>query len=297
MQSIFDWIRFCRTGGEVIATLEYFKHNPVDRLAEIKALAGPITADQAPCSRCWRHPAYSRKAGAYRAHCRTCEWIVKTAGSRSQQSSHSIVIWGHVDRLPEHLVSQSGLYGRVDVLSHHTDSRHFLLVMDRRTVREWIRETMLYHGSDLKGFIQCFPTSGQMVSGNMGERICVAAHYDNLFPMDRLLIRLYVKTQYLDHPSRFQNKGIFTYAVQEFIRMLDMAAIFRSLLNPQEQELLKTLAAVKSEDESRFSWGRLIGALSPEARDMLSSWNFRSWTQDQIATLYAFFDYVDFTAA
>jgi hypothetical protein len=39
-------------------------------------------------------------------------------------------------------------------------------------------------------------------------------------------------------------------------------------------------------------WGRIVAALSPEARDMLAAWDFRNWPPARITYFFDLFTYV-----
>ena len=45
---------------------------------------------------------------------------------------------------------------------------------------------------------------------------------------------------------------------------------------------------------AQFYWGRLLGALSAEARDMLEAWKIRLWSEPHIHLLYDLVKYVGF---
>jgi hypothetical protein len=46
--------------------------------------------------------------------------------------------------------------------------------------------------------------------------------------------------------------------------------------------------------EERFYWGRFMGLLDQEARDMLNAWNVRDWPKPQVQLLYDLMEYVVF---
>ena len=88
----------------------------------------------------------------------------------------------------------------------------------------------------------------------------------------------------------------FTFEVTEFLRLLEMTTIFRSLLRPKEQEMLHNLIELDNSREEQFYWGRFMGYLSQEAKDMLTSWKFRHWPKNRIRLLYELADYATFTS-
>jgi hypothetical protein len=46
--------------------------------------------------------------------------------------------------------------------------------------------------------------------------------------------------------------------------------------------------------EEQFYWGRFLGYLSQEAKDMLNAWRIRQWPKGRIELLYELVDYVAF---
>lgn len=47
--------------------------------------------------------------------------------------------------------------------------------------------------------------------------------------------------------------------------------------------------------EKQFYWGRLMNLLSREAKDMLTAWKFKQWSENRIELLYELINYVPFT--
>jgi hypothetical protein len=87
---------------------------------------------------------------------------------------------------------------------------------------------------------------------------------------------------------------LLTFEVSEFLSLMEMAAVFRTLLRPEEQASLHELVNLDDSSEEQFYWGRFAGRLSQEAKDMLSSWNIRHWPKNRIKLLYELVDYVAF---
>jgi hypothetical protein len=46
--------------------------------------------------------------------------------------------------------------------------------------------------------------------------------------------------------------------------------------------------------EAQFYWGRFLGALNQEARDMLNAWKIRQWSKSRIDLLYELVENVGF---
>lgn len=293
MLSIFDWIRQSRTGAELLATLQYFQTHSSELSQTNEAISGPISLFNRPCKRCWLYPCHDNPKLLY---CKTCLAIIARAKMLGHQSRQAIVIWGHVASLPKQLESKTGFYSSHIHGSYIHDAQHFMIVMRRLKLKPWIQELLIYHGTDIKGLLQIFPTTGHTNRGTMGDIICRAIHQDSRFPMDMLRIRFFSKSYQLFIPHAREQKGLLTFEVRDFLKLLEMASIFRSLLLPQDQQILRDLTNVKNKSEEQFLWGRLTGYLSSEAKDMLNAWKFRQWSKNQIILLYELLDYVKYTS-
>jgi hypothetical protein len=75
-----------------------------------------------------------------------------------------------------------------------------------------------------------------------------------------------------------------------------MARIFRTLLHPYEQRQLYELLTYENLKEEQFFWGRFLGQIDREVRDMLTEWKIRQWSTDQIKFFYELLKYVPFSA-
>ena len=286
MLTSFDWIRRSRSGAELLATLEYLETAP-DLLLE-KEIGPPHSALNGPCTRCWVYPRSSAK------YCESCQVILTKAKRLGRVSRMAIVIWGLVDHLPRQLESGEGFYRDHIHGSYTHKENHFLLMMYRRELKTWLQELVIYHGSDLRGVIQILPTTGLGRPMSMGDILCRATHHEASFSMDKLRVRFYSAPYQILQAHQRDKQGVLTFDVSEFLSLLEMAAVFRTLLMPQEQEMLRELLSLKDRVEERFYWGRLLGYLNQEAKDMLSAWRIRQWPRNQIELLYELVDYVAF---
>ncbi|MBF0199913.1 MAG: hypothetical protein HQK66_01100 [Desulfamplus sp.] len=297
MLSIFDWIRLSDNGAELMATLEYFKENKPDIFPEEKAIAGPVTLMNRPCSRCWIYPC-SDNSGTDSIFCKTCHEIVARSRQMGRKSRYASVVWANVNLLPKNLNSRKGFYATSNVFgSYILEPSHFLLVLNRYKIKDWLQELLLYHGGSIKGLLQIFPTCGSTNRGNMNDILARAIQQDARFPMNMLRVRFFSSPFQLFAAHKREKSGMLTFEIMEFLDLLQMAFIYRSLLRPEDQQLVKELISLENPNERRFQWGRFSGSLKPEARDMLDSWNIPMWTKHQIILLYELMEYVEYASS
>lgn len=292
MLKIFDWLRRCGSGTELIAALEYYLTDPDLFPEEEKEVGPPFSALSRPCTLC---RIYAPLACSGMKYCKTCLALTSRAGELGRISRNAVVIWGFVNHLPRGIRTNTGFYSDHGFGSYVHDDNHFLFVTDRKKIKVWIQELMIYHGSELKGLIQIFPTCGEGNRGSMGDVLSRAVHQDSRFPMDILRIRFYSSPYQLFMPHIREKKGILTFEVTEFLKWLEMTSIFRSLLRPEEQDMLFKLLDIKDKQEAQFYWGRFLGYISQEAKDMLSAWKIRQWSKNQIRLINELMDYVVYT--
>ena len=79
--------------------------------------------------------------------------------------------------------------------------------------------------------------------------------------------------------------------------LLEMASVFRSVLSPTTQQILYGLLNLKDAKEEGFYWGRFLGMLTPQEKDMLNAWKIRQWPRQRVKLLYELTKYVDFSPA
>jgi hypothetical protein len=296
MLSSFDWLRRSRTGAELLATLEYLKTKP-DLFPTGPAgeeIGPPHSALDGPCQRCWIYP---RSSSPQQNYCSTCQAILSRARRSTRRSHQSSVIWGFVNQLPKQLWTGEGFYGQHTLGDYVHDEQHFLLMMRRQELKPWLQELVIYHGSDLKGLIQIFPTTGARRGASMGEILCRAVHHEARFSMDQLRIRFFSAPHQLLIPHTRDQQGMLTFEVSEFLSLLEMASVFRTVLRPEEQSSLHELVNLEDASEAQFYWGRFMGLLDQEAKDMLSAWRIRHWPKHRVELLYELVEYVAFYQA
>lgn len=292
MLNAFDWLRRSRTGAELLATLEFLEEKP--DLFDEEEIGPPHSALSGPCQRCWVYPrAPSPHRGTSR-YCKSCGAILARTNRLGYLSRWSIVIWGVVNRLPKQLESGEGFHDSRILGAYVHDQNHFLLMMRRQELKTWFRELAIYHGPDLRGLVQILPTTGVGRGVSMGDVLCRAFHHEARFSMDRLRVRFFSAPYQLLKPHTRDQQGLLTFEASEFLSLLEMAAVFRTLLRPEAQRALQELLNLDDASEEQFYWGRFLGYLSPEAKDMLSAWRIRQWPRDRIKLLYELVNYVAF---
>lgn len=289
MSSQFNWLRLCRTGAELLATLQYLASYPDLHEGEIGV---PHSALNGPCLRCWTLPREPKGMGHGR-YCEICGLILDEAWKIRVLSRSCVVIWGYVNHLPEQL-QIGGKFRNCTIFEpYRHDDQRFLLMLYQRDLRPWLQELMIYNGSDLKGFLQIFPSTG-LHEASMGDLLCRVIQYESQFPLDSLRVRFFSEIPQIFLPENHEREGVLTFEVTEFLSALEMAMIFRSLLRPEDQEQVHQVLSMCSNNEEKFYWGRLLAGLKPEARDMLQAWRMRQWSTAQINLLYELMHYVEF---
>jgi len=290
MLTKFDWLRRCRTGTDLLATLKYFSINPEIDPSQ-QNLGGPFSAIGKLCQRCKVYaPVSIRKK--HTRYCKVCETILGFKEEVAPKSHRSILIWGYVNkisrRLRESKLSEF-LYG-----TYIYDDQRFLVAMHRQNLKLWLQDLVIYSGLSLKGLLQIFPSLGEYRNMNIGDYISWAIHHEANLAMDQLWIRFYTKPSQLINPKKREQEGLLSYNISEFISMLEMVEVFRANLFPQEQQDLFELLNLIDSKEEQFYWGRFLGQLSQEAKDMLSAWKVRQWSKSQIEFFYQLIKYVVF---
>ncbi len=289
MLTPFDWIRTARTGAELIATIQEVNENRAFYEEAPGSLGPPVSALNRPCKRCW---IYHREPGD--DYCLCCLRIMATASKLRKKSYQSVVLWGFVDRIPEIISGSRSLYVEIAGAAYIVDDQRFLLILPRLMLISWLRDLFVYHGEEIHGLFQLFPTLGDSKRGCMNDILVRAVHHESRFPMDKLRVRFFPDPFGLFAPHEREQKGLLTFEIRDFFRMMESASIFRTLLRPEEQQILLDLASIKNPNEEKFYWGRFLGLLTPEAKDMLNAWNFRQWPSNQIQLMYELLSYVPF---
>ncbi len=283
MLTPFDWLRRCRSGTELLATLTLLGEE-LTNLGELENDAPsepPYGALQGPCLRCWIYP---RHAGG--AYCPFCSAVLQEAKNNTRIIRRVSVIWGYANRVPR-------LVRHERVLGHYIlDDQRFLLMLPRPAVKPWLQDLLLEEGLDLRGLLQIFPTQGPTYNLSMGDVLCRAIHHEANLPRAQLWIRFYSAPIQLINPRQRNEEGMLSFEASEFLRMMDMAEVFRAVLLPDQQKALRDLLAIPDPEEQAFYWGRFSRQLEQRAHDMLTGWHIRHWPENKIKLLYELVDYV-----
>jgi hypothetical protein len=207
----------------------------------------------------------------------------------------ALVVWGFVNQLPRPLRDQGSQPTAGLLAAHVVDNSHFLLMIRRRELQDWLQELLLYHGAELKGHLQIFPTRGSSDHGiGMGDILCLAIRHEAYFALDKLRVRFYTRSYQVLRPHEADRDGLLTFEAATFLSLLEMATIFRSVLLPAEQQILHQLLMASNEKEMAFYWGRFMGILSQRGKDLLDAWDVRNWSTKRINFLYELTNYVDY---
>jgi len=284
--------------------LQYLEANP-ELPSDGGELGPPLSALINPCQRCWIYPRSTTKANA--RYCSTCQTILNEARRLGTASHYAVAIWGFVNKLPRQLriggqSSSSGSGPRGTLWEKSSDyvlgtyihdENHFLVMLYHLGLKRWFQELAIYHGADLKGFLQVFPTLGAG-DPSMGDLLVRLIHHEARFPLDRLRVRYFSSIRQVFDPRPYEREGVLTFEIADFLNMLEMVAVFRSILRPDEQKILYKLLTMGNTSEAQFYWGRFLGSLSQEAKDMLEAWRIRQWSQPQVDLLYELSEHVAF---
>jgi hypothetical protein len=290
MLARYDWLRRCRKGSELLATLNLAAARP-GLFSPDDGPGPPLTLFHRPCRRCWIYPPGD---GGESPYCAACQAVISGEHDARGHVRRTVLVWGFVNRVPDRLYPSSSAACRIRG-AHVADDQRFLLALDRRSLKVWLQELLLYHGTGLKGLLQVFPTTGDSPRGCMGDVLAKAAHLEARYPADLLRVRFFSNAYHLFAADRKGEAAGPVFDATEFLRFLEMAAVFRSLLRPEGQQMLHELFDLTDPQEERFYWGRFMGFLSPEARDMLDAWKIRQWPKPQVRLLYDLLDYVVYT--
>lgn len=294
MLTPFDWLRTTRTGAELLAMLQILEDD-VNAFGRLESVAGhdgigPVPSALAmPCSRCWRYPRLPLSI-----FCAVCRVIRDGTLHTGGPVRDTLVLWGYVNRLPRHVANRANDPQRLLMGAYAPDESHFVAMIRRTNLQPWLQDLVLYHGAELRGHIQLFPTTGQERTLHMGDFLARVIGHEAYFPLDRLRIRFYTRHYHVLRPHELDKEGILTFDVSEFLSLLEMASIFRSLFSPADQQALQGLLTMPNPTEQRFYWGRFAGGLNQRNLDLLEAWQMRQWPAARVNFFYELLEHVDY---
>ena len=269
--------------------MRYLAEKP-DLTGDGMEIGPPHSALGGPCRRCWVYPRLEDDI-----HCRHCREILYRGRGLSTSSRHTLLVWGYVSECPRELFRERARTNKHRALDVFVpDENHFLIALDRYELKPWIQELVVYYGHDLRGLLQMFPTMGGGGNMDMGDILARAVHHEANFPMDRMRVRYYSSPQQLVRPHLREREGLLTFELSEFLNLLEMTEMVRTLLRPDEQKELYELRTIRDVKEQQFYWGRFLGRLEQRTRDMLTSWGIRQWPPNRIELIFELFDHVSF---
>jgi len=281
MLTPFDWLRLCRNGTELIATLHLLDTQPDVFLQE--TIGHPFSALRGPCSRCgiFRRAAPSPQAGGEAIpYCPACQMVRRATTRLHHAAMTSVLVWGQLSSIPP--LPDKTL--PLPVYYRH-DEQHFLLALRRLDLQDWLSDLLLYHGISLSGLLQILPAFPDSRNRTLGDMLARLPAFEAAYPPDRLRIRFYPAGHMIFQGRDYERAGTLTFDARDFLGYLEMAGVFRSLLYPEQQGAVFQILKMKNPQERQFHWGRLLHELSPAGRDMLLSWNLRSWSREQLYLL------------
>lgn len=284
MLTQFDWLRLCRSGKELLASMYLFRQGM--RPAALKMeRAAPYSALDGACHRCgW----YARqRPGLY--HCAFCSVVHRRSFKFDQISRRAVLIWGRASHLPTRLTIKRKPY---DKLCYIHDDQNFLLALPRRILKEWCQELIIYEGEKIQASLQIFPTIGSTAPLSMGESLCWVHHHSSYFPLNGCKVRFHPSVHDTLKPHVRDRQGILSFDIADFVSLLDFVQVFRIYLKPAQQNELFTLLTDVKPDERHFYWGRFLGSISQDARDMLVGWELRRWPPERLRLLHDLLRYV-----
>jgi hypothetical protein len=297
MFSPLAWLNRTTTGAELLAVLEYLLPAPALPLNP----GPPPSALTRPCARCGLFPRmnYVNKVGepAQGPYCATCQEINRRTPVWAGRSRNVMLVWGTVSRLPRQLPKREGFYAHKCLGLYPVDDQHFLMAFYKRDLKEWLQELVLYEGLGLTGLLQIFPTVGKYASVSMGDLLARIAWQETHASFGQLQVRFYAAPHHVVAPNKIERKGALAFEISDFPGLLETAEIFRVLLRPEQQTALRELLDLPIAAEAGFYWGRFLGQITPQAKDMLSAWRIRTWPAERVDLLYELTQFITIDTA
>lgn len=298
MLSAFDWLRRARTGAELLATVRILeqraraKSNPPPLPTPAPdglEMAPPHRGLEGPCVRCWVYAPAAEKGAVY---CPMCRSVLSTAAwvRKNEQARQTAIIWGFVNQLPQELAAGSYRSDKRVRGAVVCDPHRFLVALNQRSLHHWLRKVLLYDGLELRGVLSVLPAESDR-RYRAGELLCQVDYQARRFGFDQLRVRFLPTPEHILQGHKLEKQGLITFDAVQFMGMLESAAVFRSVMLPDEQQTLRQVLAIADPNEAQFYWGRFLGSITPEAKDMLTAWKVRQWSPGQRQLFFELVNY------
>lgn len=293
MLATFDWLRRSRSSAELLTAMRFFAAKPGFNSGELLESGAPFSALNGPCQRCFVY-AKAQSLGEPERYCKFCKMILAKKRGVEKIAGNTLIIWGLAPELARQFHNSEGALHRRTLANFVPADDRFLLMLKKRDLKDWLQELALYHGSDLRGVLQIFPGVAEKSPLPLGALLCWAARRESALAAGGFYVQFFARPLQLMKPRYRDRMGMLTFEVSAFLNLLGMAEVFRTLLFPNEQQQLYELLHLKNPKEEQFYWGRFLGGLSQEAKDMLAQWRIRQWPKSQVQSLYELIEYVPF---
>jgi len=286
MQNAYDWLRICKSGSELIATIDLVTDEPYlpEIMVKEDCLGPPQTAFDGPCLRC---QYFSRMPNHHL--CYFCDHVIVREKSVRSFAPHCVTIWGFVN-FPFRKIPQT----KHEIFTYNVDHNRFICCTNRWNLKMLLQEIMMIQGPDWLGTLQIFPAFQGGETMNMSDMLCSAIFDEKALIQDRLYIKFFASPFQFVHKKEREREGKLIFDAIDFIGYLEMAEIFKRGLYLEEQDRLKELLEIQDVSEKQFYWGRFLAQVRPEARDFLDSWNMRKWSKSQVSLFYELLDFAKF---
>jgi hypothetical protein len=286
MQNAYDWLRICKTGSELMATLDLIADEP--DIPEIVAKEGclgiPQTAFDGPCLRCHY---YARLLNEH--YCYFCNNVMVREPIIRSFARHSVVMWAFVN-FPLKKIPKTSY----EIFYYQVDDNRFICCTNRWNLKALLQEILMLQGPDWLGNIQIFPVFKGSETMTMSDMLCSAIFDEKTLLQDLLYIKFFASPFQFVHRREREREGKLIFEATDFIGYLEMAEIFKRGLYLEEQDRLRQVLDVGDPSEKQFYWGRFLAQVRPEARDFLDSWKMRNWSKSQVSLFYELLDFVKF---
>jgi len=286
MRNACDWLLNCRSGSELMATIDLLSDEP--DLPEIiykeDCLGIPQTAFDGPCLRC-RY--FSRLPNEH--YCYFCNHVMVRESVIRPTARHSVALWCFMNFPPKKMPHTT-----YDILFYIIDDNRMICTTNRWNLKNLLQELMLMQGPDWLGVMQIFPVFRGSETLTMSDIIASAIFDEKSLVQDRMYIKFYASPFQIPFRKDRERDGKLIFYASDFIGYLEMAEIFKRGLYLEEQDRLLQVLKIDDPTERQFYWGRFLAQIRPEARDFLDSWNMKKWTATQVSLFYELLDFAKF---